>query len=556
MTKSAYPQNPVPQRIPTWWIVCAVLAGAIAAAIWASPAFAHASLKTATPQPDRVLQSAPKAVELNFSEPVTVAKGATTVVAPDGEIAMSGQPETKAETLVLPLKQGLSEGTYVVAYRVTSADGHPVSGGYTFSIGKATQAADPEDVQPPASALVQSLVLGNSYLAYVGIGVALGTGLLLFEPEARRRGALRAVAVGLSIVAGTAMAGLYLQVPYTAGSSLFGIAADDVAVVLAGQTAGALMVRLMLVVLALPLVLQLGRGHAGRGVRACLVGVAVALAATWPLAGHANTSPQPGLVLVTGTIHVAAAAAWVGGLVTLALTLRRKDTDAATAPLLRRWSTWAAWLTAALALAGVTQAVVGLGRISALWTTTYGWLVVAKAFLLAVLLLIAARARRTVAGMPAPVTGTRTRVSRVRRLVIVELCVVALVFSATAVLSHTRPAAMETAEGDAAGPITKVMETELYTLHFELEPGAVGTNSVRVYLRDRQGDPLEPIEWNAEYGQADGRVAAVSYDLREVKPDEAEGEVSLPRAGEWEFEFRIRMSKFEEQTASVDINVR
>src|SRR5699024_6878335 len=110
-----------------------------------------------------------------------------------------------------------------------------------------------------------------------------------------------------------------------------------------------------------------------------LAALAVALSATWPLAGHANTSSMPVLVVIAGTIHVAAAATWVGGLVTIALTLRRSVTAATAAPLLQRWSSWAVWITAALALGGVVQAVIGLGRVSALWTTVFGALIAAKA---------------------------------------------------------------------------------------------------------------------------------------------------------------------------------
>lgn len=34
------------------------------------------------------------------------------------------------------LPDKLAQGTYMVSWRVVSADGHPISGAFTFSIGK------------------------------------------------------------------------------------------------------------------------------------------------------------------------------------------------------------------------------------------------------------------------------------------------------------------------------------------------------------------------------------------------------------------------------------
>ena len=39
-------------------------------------------------------------------------------------------------TAAVKLPAGLKDGTYVVAWRVTSADSHPVSGAFSFSIGQ------------------------------------------------------------------------------------------------------------------------------------------------------------------------------------------------------------------------------------------------------------------------------------------------------------------------------------------------------------------------------------------------------------------------------------
>ena len=45
------------------------------------------------------------------------------------------------------LKPKLLDGGYVVAWRVVSADAHPISGGFTFRVGAASTAVDPSVVQ-------------------------------------------------------------------------------------------------------------------------------------------------------------------------------------------------------------------------------------------------------------------------------------------------------------------------------------------------------------------------------------------------------------------------
>src|SRR4029450_9311556 len=50
-------------------------------------------------------------------------------------------PGGRGSDLATHLKGGLPKGTYTATYRVISADGHPVSGGLVFSIGKASAGA-------------------------------------------------------------------------------------------------------------------------------------------------------------------------------------------------------------------------------------------------------------------------------------------------------------------------------------------------------------------------------------------------------------------------------
>ena len=101
----------------------------------AAPASAHATLLTTDPQNGGVYDKPPSQVKLRFNEPVEVSLGGVRLFSSDRERVVTGSPEhpggTQSEVAV-SLPQ-LDDGTYVVTWRVISADSHPVEGAFTFA---------------------------------------------------------------------------------------------------------------------------------------------------------------------------------------------------------------------------------------------------------------------------------------------------------------------------------------------------------------------------------------------------------------------------------------
>jgi len=96
-----------------------------------SPALAHASLIRAEPGDGAMLAQAPATLRLTFNEPVSPL--VMRLVAPIGDV-ISPQIAAENATVTLTPPQ-LSRGSYVLSWRVISADGHPVGGSLLFSIG-------------------------------------------------------------------------------------------------------------------------------------------------------------------------------------------------------------------------------------------------------------------------------------------------------------------------------------------------------------------------------------------------------------------------------------
>ena len=116
----------------------------------ASPASAHNVLRSTSPADSSTVDTVPAEVVLTFDEPA-IAMGTTIVVTgPDGAVS-DGSPRLVDNTVSQPLKPGAPAGEYTVEWRVTSADGHPITGTFAFSArSAATNAAGPS---PAASGI-------------------------------------------------------------------------------------------------------------------------------------------------------------------------------------------------------------------------------------------------------------------------------------------------------------------------------------------------------------------------------------------------------------------
>src|SRR5919199_1231202 len=113
-------------------VAAALLCGATA--VWAPPASAHAILLRTEPSPQTTVKTAPAAVRLYFSEPVEVAFGAVRVFNVDGHRVDPGTIRRADGNREVSVPVRLQDGTYTVTWRVTSADGHPVHGGFGFYV--------------------------------------------------------------------------------------------------------------------------------------------------------------------------------------------------------------------------------------------------------------------------------------------------------------------------------------------------------------------------------------------------------------------------------------
>ena len=130
-----------------------------------------------------------------------------------------------------------------------------------------------------------------------------------------------------------------------------------------------------------------------------LIGVAVVGVVAPSVTGHSHGLGDHGLAIVSGLVHASAAAAWLGTLVAVAWHTLRRDPGQRT--MLPRYSRLVTIALIALAASGAGAAYARVERPGDLFTTGYGWLVLLKIAVLAVLALVAVLARRSVVAAPA-----------------------------------------------------------------------------------------------------------------------------------------------------------
>ncbi|MET9536400.1 copper resistance protein CopC [Streptomyces sp. NPDC006553] len=390
-------------------ILAAALLGTLLAG--AAPASAHAALTGSDPKDGAVVATAPKEVNLTFSEQVAMSADSIRVLDPAGRRADTGEILNLCSGSIVrygvALRAGLPDGTYTVAWQTVSADSHPISGAFTFSIGapSTTSVALPD--RTAGGGLVGTLYGIARYVSYAGFAVLVGGGafvLACWPRGASVRPVQQTVVRGWLTLTGATLVMLLLRNPYTGSGELSD--AFDLAglkAVLETKTGAALTSRLLLLGAAALFVAVLFGAYArrtdpkekkdlafGLGVGGTVV--AAGIAGTWALAEHASTGIQPGIAMPVDILHLLAVAAWLGGLTVLLVSLYKAPSVDRSA--IERFSKVAFGSVAVLAATGLYQSWRQVGSWSALTGTRYGQLLLVKIGLMCVLIGIAWISRR------------------------------------------------------------------------------------------------------------------------------------------------------------------
>jgi len=440
------------------------------AALAILPSAKHATLVSSEPAANSRLATAPTQIRLVYSEPIEGKLAKVSLVPASGTpiVLRAGGDPRDVHAVIAPV-DALSAGTYKVEWRVVSADGHPVDGSFSFTVGDTTVGTPIAPVAPPQTAQPEPreeaevwgpAAFGAPLIPAVLRGTGLGTlmatvGLLLFmaaaKPNAAQHGdrRLRSVTTAFAVAAPVLLgAHLVTWLINTSPDLKFDPAWAASAL---GTTVGKIELwRVGLTILAL------WAWWLARRTRLALLFAAAAVVVSGAV-GH-SAAIAPAWAVPAKAIHLLASAIWVGGLLWLLIRPAGDDvqlfaTDA------DRVSSRALWAVIAVAFTGVVQTRLFLDSWSGLVTSAYGLLVLAKTAGLLVLVAFGAYNRqRVMPRLTAEPNGTEVGV--LRASVTREIVVVAIVILLGGLLAYVPPPNETEAGMSSAAPVPALSQQD------------------------------------------------------------------------------------------------
>lgn len=473
----------------------------LTAIAWLGPmsavAGAHAELETTDPTADALIDRAPDAVTLRFSDRVEGNGATIQVLGPDGQRVDEGRAGAgDDDSVVVAPFDGTARGSYTASWRVVSGDGHQLSGSFVFHVGERTGAPSPgEDHATGVRAVAgvgRWLAFGGTLLA---AGLLLFSGVVLREWSLPRRPLRTGVLLAAAVAAVASAVVLVSQVALSTGRGMLD-ALDLVPDAVRETRYGRLAVVRILSALAVMGVVLLPKRVSLRG--AALLPALVLLAVP-AAAGHAWSTSPAGLAVTTDLVHVTAVALWVGGLVGLLLLAR---TTTALGPPARRFSAVALAAVVVVAASGTVSGWLQVRSLDALVETAYGKLLLAKVALFLVLVAVGwlnrARWLPQVERSSALLTSVKA-----------EIVVATVVVGLTALLVNRVPA-----REDLVRPFDETIQDDAGSVQLTVEPARLGENIMHLYFYDRSGAPRAVDA--AELSVQSGSVAPRRIELEPV----------------------------------------
>ncbi len=536
-------------KVPTirWARILFVPTGlALALLLIPAPANAHAVVTSTNPRDGEVVATAPKTVRVTFDEPITLAtEGVQFLDATGKPVATT---VTSLDNVVTYTPDApLTDGTYIVSWRVISADTHPIAGGISFSVGAPSENAIAVPGQNAARdvGLLKAIAEAARYGGVLGF-VGLLTFATYFATGARNRSPVfaRRVAKIAAALGGVAVLGSVLLIPliklWQDGTSLSQLLSASVwSDALTTQPAAAAGVLTAGILIA---------WWAQRSTKptAMAIGLAIALSSL-VIVGHTRAYGPPWLLLSADLLHITTAALWFGGIigicVLLAPTSQVRLSDAASA--VGRFSTAALWLVLGLGAAAIVLWWRIANTVDGLWTSSYGKLVLAKLALVLIVVGVAAFNRFKVVPQLETYPHRALHLGTLRRTIVWEAALLVAVVAVTAVLVSQTPRTAEAAESrPSQGTLTAVVGNANATMI--VTPARRGTNSLQLTIVDASGVPLSLAE------TPELSVALPRYDLGPFKHPLSmtgtgtyEAAVDFPLKGTWTVTLSVRLSEFE-----------
>jgi copper transport protein len=502
---------------------------AVAALVLGVPvgsASAHAGLDQSDPASGAVLSESPTELVLDFDEPVEAVFGGVDLTTSDGTpigVGPAEQAPGDASRLVVAEVPPLADGVYVVVWQVTSADGHPARGAFTFQVGTTTSGVDTEALiddalsgREASSAVTWGLGVSRA-LAFAGVTVLIGSvALQAFSGGSPGRRLRRTWTIS-SVLLGVGSLGVFaFQGAYVTGGDLADVVDPGLWADVAGTRLGtAVLVRLALVA---AVVVLLRRSTPSVVVWSL---ASLALVATFSTTGHPSATSPAAVAVAVDMVHLASVSIWLGGLVWLLVRDRQdgavQDSEDQVAAL--RFSRFATVAMPVIVVSGGWQTFLLLDSIEDLTETDWGRALLVKVAIVVVLVTLGGVSRWLL---------RHDGAAEIRRLVMSEVAIGAIVLGVTAGLVATPPVPPVPSSAFAVS----VAQGSLIA-NVSVGPGRVGSNEIHIVLAPPGGALQAVVSAQARISLPAENLPAVPVELVPDGPNHYIGTIQIPQGGDW-----------------------
>ncbi|MEO8837874.1 MAG: CopD family protein [Herbaspirillum sp.] len=496
----------------------------------ASSAYAHASLLETQPSDGAVLNQAPAIVVLRFNEPV--APLVFKLVFPNASILVLKQVISTADGIKLSLPHSIAHGSYLLSWRVVSADGHPVGGTIAYAVG--AESTHTAAILPTRSGWLSWLIwltrFGLYGALFIGIGASLFRAFIQqpIAPVARWRS--MPLWIGLALLP-LALGAQGLDALGSTWRTLTTLQPWQAALGTAyGNT-------LLLMLAAISLAWVANRSSTMVARRLALLS-ALLLGSAFAVSGHASSAPPVWLARPVVFIHTTMVVLWIGSLLPLLLLLRQTSDSSG----LVRFSKTIPWVLAPLLLSGVVLALLQLDRWAALWQTDYGRILSAKLIVVLMLLVLAATNRyRLTAAVQRGEPPARRKLTR---MIEVEGVLVLIVLALVTTWRFTAPPRALAAVSMV--PIKLHIHDARAMLDLSLIPQPGHRFRTTLYLQGSDFQPLQAKEVTVEFSNPTLGIQTIEKTAQQQAPGAwTVAPFVLPAPGRWLVKVGVLVSDFE-----------
>lgn len=510
-----------------WHAIFVAVATLVVVLAPATSVSAHSELLSSEPAASSVLAESPTEIVLYFDESIEPVFASVRILDSTGGEILNGDPhrDSADHSIIRTSLPALGDGTYVVVWRVTAADGHPVQGAFPFYVG--TQQNNVTELvttylhsyhADPSRSRVSTLL---RWVVFVGVIVLIGslilTGILMRPPDLDPRSVIVVWGAWLFAFIGSAES-LIVYGPIATCSSLLNLSLlPDTLRTAFGQ---ATVIRMALLG-ATAVLVYLRRRLSHRLWRVMTMLLSVGILATLSLSGHPVVRHPAAFSVAVDMVHLLAVSMWIGGIAVLALSGRSLSTDKGSA-LVRRFSSIAPWLVLVIVVTGVIQAWVMMDEFSAVLTTNYGRTLIVKTTAVAVLVSL---------GMLSRWTLQRNGPASVRRVVGIELALGLVIVAISALLVGTPPRPAQ-----ATVPFTATLVRASVIAEVTITPTRVGQAEVHILVIPPGGALGQVISASARMSLPERNIPNIPIELIKIGPNHFTGVVNIAYAGTWELE--------------------